>query len=81
MIWVLNISGEALKINKTINELYLRGNQISKNGAKYIYDGLENNSTITCIYFDYYPIINQICNRNRHNIYQKNITLMDIANN
>lgn len=70
-----------LKINTGLNYIDLSSNQISKIGDEHIINALKINQTITTIYLRSYhrPVINQICGRNEHNGYQKNVTLRSLC--
>ena len=73
---------DVLKINLTIYKIDLSFNHMDSTGAKYISDALEINPTIIYIYLNksrYDDIICQICKRNKHNGYQKNITLRSLC--
>ena len=72
---------DMLKVNTTLDVLYLyRNHLIDEVGFKYITDAIRHNSSVT-----YMQIIGGrpeywlACKRNRHNRYQKSVTLMELC--
>lgn len=73
--------GKLLQQNKSLRTLYLIGTNMSTSDNDYIVNTLQTNTSITNIKLDDFSgKANQICERNIHNAYQKNITLIELSN-
>jgi Ran GTPase-activating protein (RanGAP) involved in mRNA processing and transport len=78
------LMASSLKINTTLSELNLfniKSGSSCKNRCEYIYDALKYNGSITCIKYNYGDTIyDEFCERNKHNIRLKSMTLCEFTN-
>jgi Ran GTPase-activating protein (RanGAP) involved in mRNA processing and transport len=67
-----------IRINKTVNHLFIRDIYIDINTMNMINSVLEDNPSITQFNHIINHTFNKICNRNKHNLKQKEMQLVDL---